>query len=150
MMKMLCQLKKMAVDGPLEGVMAEDPITEGVMRGKGIKDKNGFFEAWAGAVMSAHGAAPGLRTVLVKSHAYHNAGANAAEELGIALALGAEYLHQASEAGYNAEVIADKSEKTYYPNAENTAKYEKLYREYVELTNYFGKTNDTMKRLKNI
>ena len=103
-----CQLKKMAVDGPLEGVMAEDPITEGVMRGKGIKDKNGFFEAWAGAVMSAHEAAPGLRTVLVKSHAYHNAGANAAEELGIALALGAEYLHQASEAGYNAEVIADK------------------------------------------
>ena len=47
-----------------------------------------------------------------------------------------------------ADVIADKSEKTYYPNPENTKKYEKIYREYVELTNYFGKANDVMKRLR--
>ena len=105
---LLCQLKKMAVDGTLEGVMAEDPITEGVMRGKGIKERKDFFEAWASAAVSAHEAAPGLRTILVKSHAYHNAGAHAAEELGIAMALGAEYLHQAGEAGYRTELIAEK------------------------------------------
>ncbi len=50
-----------------------------------------------------------------------------------------------------ADVIADKCEITYTPNPEDTKKYEKIYREYVELTDYFGRGgNDVLKRLRNI
>ncbi len=47
-----------------------------------------------------------------------------------------------------AERIADKSERTYVPDPANTEAYEKLYHEYRELTEYFAKKNDVMKRLK--
>ncbi|MBV5123119.1 ribulokinase [Bacillus halotolerans] len=39
---------------------------------------------------------------------------------------------------------------SYTPNAEHTAVYEKLYAEYKELVQYFGKENHVMKRLKTI
>ncbi len=42
-------------------------------------------------------------------------------------------------------------ERTYKPNAENSAIYDKLYAEYEILHDYFGRgTNDVMKRLKEI
>lgn len=48
-----------------------------------------------------------------------------------------------------ANAIADPCRTEYTPNPENTAKYALLYREYAELTAYFGKgINDVMKRLK--
>ena len=47
-----------------------------------------------------------------------------------------------------AEVLADPTERIYHPNPENTAKYDKLYREYAALSQYFGNGgNDVMKRL---
>jgi len=48
----------------------------------------------------------------------------------------------------SAAVIADSSDITYYPNPENTKKYEKLYREYRDLCAYFSSENNVMKRLK--
>ncbi|MBQ8526518.1 MAG: ribulokinase [Clostridia bacterium] len=55
-----------------------------------------------------------------------------------------------ADADAAAGVIADKCEIEYHPIAENTKKYEKLYKEYQLLTEYFGKGgNDVMKRLKN-
>ena len=47
-------------------------------------------------------------------------------------------------------VLADKCELTYTPNSENMQKYLPLYREYVELSQYFVTSNDVMKRLKKI
>ena len=43
--------------------------------------------------------------------------------------------------------IADKCEKIYYPNPENTCKYESLYNEYKKLSQYFGRENSVMKKL---
>lgn len=48
----------------------------------------------------------------------------------------------------SAAVIADTSDITYYPNPENTKKYERLYREYRTLCEYFSGENNVMKRLK--
>lgn len=50
-----------------------------------------------------------------------------------------------------AKIISDKCEKIYAPIPENTKKYQKLYNEYITLSDYFGRgANDVMKRLKNI
>ena len=47
-----------------------------------------------------------------------------------------------------AKVIADKWKVAYYPNGENTAAYEKLYRQYKTLSAYFAES-PIMKELKN-
>lgn len=53
---------------------------------------------------------------------------------------------------YEAAAVMGKVKDTvYYPIPENVAIYEKLYREYVTLHDYFGRgDNDVMKRLKKI
>ncbi len=38
-----------------------------------------------------------------------------------------------------AQIISDECEKVYYPNPENTEKYEELYKKYKELGEYFAK-----------
>ena len=48
-----------------------------------------------------------------------------------------------------ASVIADECDKIYYPCHENTEKYEKLYNEYIKLSDFFAKS-DIMKNLKKI
>ncbi len=48
-----------------------------------------------------------------------------------------------------ADVMGNVKDTVYYPNAENVARYDKLYAEYVTLHDYFGRgANDVMKRLK--
>ena len=46
------------------------------------------------------------------------------------------------------EIMADKPVKEYVPNSENTKKYAKLYSKYADLSNYFAKDSDIMKKLK--
>ena len=44
--------------------------------------------------------------------------------------------------------LGKKGEIAYYPNQNNVEAYNKLYKEYVILSEYFGKgANDVMKRL---
>lgn len=62
----------------------------------------------------------------------------------------------AQKGGYNtifeaAAAIGGVKDKTYIPNAENSAVYNRLYAEYEILHDYFGRgVNDVMKRLKEI
>ncbi len=46
-----------------------------------------------------------------------------------------------------AAVIADKSEKVYYPNDENHKKYQILYKEYLNVSDFFAK-NNIMRNIK--
>ena len=57
------------------------------------------------------------------------------------------YFADISEA---ASKIADGYDLVYTPIAENTEKYQKLYREYITLSKYFAEENNVMKRLKSI
>ena len=50
----------------------------------------------------------------------------------------------------SAAVLADKCKLRYLPNPENTKLYQPLYEEYIALTQYFGKENNIMKRLKGL
>ena len=92
----------------LTGVLAEDPISEGVSRGKGIANKEEFFASWFAAIQEADAKIPSVKTIMVKSSVIHNAGGNAVQELASALAIAAEYLHYGTQNGLTAEQIAQK------------------------------------------
>lgn len=47
-----------------------------------------------------------------------------------------------------ADALASKDYKLYTPDPENAAKYESLYREYLELSEYFSTQNKIMERLR--
>lgn len=49
-----------------------------------------------------------------------------------------------------AKVMAKLKDTVYRPNPENTKVYQKLYNEYVILSEYFAKENNVMKRLKDL
>ena len=92
----------------LSGVLAEDPISEGVARGKGIANKEEFFATWFAQIKEADGKMPALKTIMVKPAVVHNAGGNAVQELASALAIAAEYLHYGTQNGLSADFVAQK------------------------------------------
>lgn len=104
----LAQLKKLSPENKskLKGILAEDPISEGVIHGKGIDSPDEFFSTWFDNVRSSSTSMPEVKTILVKSTAVHDAGGNAVQELAMALAIAAEYLHYGSKNGCSAETIA--------------------------------------------
>ncbi|WP_019241369.1 MULTISPECIES: methylmalonyl-CoA mutase family protein [Bacillus] len=97
------KLSKVEQEG-LKGVLAEDPIAEGVIQGKGILDPEAFFAEWFEHLKEAD--LPNVKKILVKSTAVHNAGGNAVQELATALATASEYLHYGMKNGYTAEDVA--------------------------------------------
>ncbi|MGM9927388.1 MAG: methylmalonyl-CoA mutase family protein [Bacillus sp. (in: firmicutes)] len=96
------------VAAKLEGVLAEDPISEGVAKGKGIANKEAFFATWFNQIQEAGEKAPSVKTIMVKPAVVHNAGGNAVQELATALSIAAEYLHYGTQNGLSADFIAQK------------------------------------------
>ena len=90
----------------LSGVLAEDPILEGVSRGKGIENAQSYFNDWLKNISEIGSVFPNLKTILVKGTTVHNAGGNHVQELALALALASEYLHKGIENGFSIEKLA--------------------------------------------
>ncbi|MEH6940326.1 methylmalonyl-CoA mutase family protein [Bacillus sp. JJ722] len=90
----------------LKGILAEDPITEGAIQGKGFENPKEYFATWFEQLQSMDSSMPEVKKVLVKSTAVHNAGGNAVQELALALATAVEYLQYGEENGYSAERLA--------------------------------------------
>lgn len=90
----------------LKGILAEDPIAEGVIQGKGIENPKEYFATWFEQLQSMDSSMPEVKKILVKSTVVHNAGGNAVQELALALATAVEYLHYGEENGYSAERLA--------------------------------------------
>ncbi|MGN1399974.1 MAG: methylmalonyl-CoA mutase family protein [Bacillus sp. (in: firmicutes)] len=90
----------------LHGVIAEDPITEGSLQGKGIKGE--FLPSWLKGLAEKAVDFPELKTVLVKSSAFHKAGCTAVQELAIAMSIAVEYLQQAEKAGVDLAELASR------------------------------------------
>jgi methylmalonyl-CoA mutase len=87
------------------GYIASDPISMFVEEGV-ISD--GFLASWTEEISLVHKKIPNMRTVLVDTSIYHQGGANAVQELGIAAAAGVFYLQQLSENGLSLEDILSK------------------------------------------
>ncbi|WP_142383761.1 methylmalonyl-CoA mutase family protein [Peribacillus deserti] len=107
-----CKLTDEAIKNQInlgfQGAAAEDIISEAVMAGQLPENEALFFHDWAGRIAEMDSMMPDLRSVLIKSSIYHNAGANAVQELAMAVSLGVEYLNRAEENGLSLETAASK------------------------------------------
>jgi methylmalonyl-CoA mutase len=80
------------------GYIANDPISLFAESGC-VSD--GFLDQWTRDIRLAIEKLPHLQTILIDSTPYHNGGANAVQELGIAIAEGVYYLQLLIEKGIN-------------------------------------------------
>lgn len=87
------------------GYIANDPISLFVQAGESSEE---FLAAWSVDIQEAHVTFPQLRTVLVDTTSYHNGGANAVQELGIAAATGVLYLQMLMDKGLDLDSILNK------------------------------------------
>ena len=89
----------------LRGCVGYDPLGAAVRSGSLPADA---IDALSAHVSSANCASPQLGSIAVDTSPYHDAGANAVQELAIALATGATYLRELGERGLEAEFVAGK------------------------------------------
>ncbi|MGG3470899.1 methylmalonyl-CoA mutase family protein [Neobacillus pocheonensis] len=87
------------------GYIANDPISLFVQAGETSEE---FLATWSVDIQEAHDTFPQLRTVLVDTTPYHNGGANAVQELGIAAATGVYYLQMLIDKGLDIDSILNK------------------------------------------
>lgn len=98
MISALYKNKKIAYKN-LEGCIGADPISELAQNGKLDAGLDSLYDQMAATVDWADKNAPKLRTIIVDVSCYHNAGANAVQELAFAIATAVEYVKQMSQRG---------------------------------------------------
>ena len=91
--------KKGKKPADLRGTIASDPLGVLAERGSLCVPLEHSFVEMCTLTKWAVDNAPGLRTVVVRTHPYHDAGASAVDELGFAIATGAQYMRVLLESG---------------------------------------------------
>lgn len=87
------------------GFIAFDPLAQLVSKG-GLKESlEATYDEWSEFITSAYSELPQLKTIGVDTSHYHNSGANAVQELAIALAAGVYHVEQLSNRGLSLETI---------------------------------------------
>lgn len=89
----------------VSGYVGSDPFSLFVEEGFIAEE---FFNGWMDDIKLANEKLPKLRTVLINTSAYHQGGANAVQELGIAAATGTFYLQSLLDRGMNLEDVLGK------------------------------------------
>lgn len=100
-------LKDIGADpAKIKGSLGMDPLAMKAAAGQVPADLGSLFEEQAVLAEHCTRHAPGIRAVGVSTLPYHQAGASAVEELGIALSTGAAYLTELMERGLNVDNAA--------------------------------------------
>lgn len=100
-------LKQIGADSTkVKGSLGMDPLAVKAAAGQVPADLGSLFEEQAVLAQHCTKHAPGVRAVGVSTLPYHQAGASAVEELGIALATGATYLTELTERGLSVDDAA--------------------------------------------
>lgn len=89
----------------IKGYVASDPLSLFAEDGYIHED---FIKSWMDDIKLANKKLPKLRTVLIDTSTYHQGGANAVQELGIAAASGTFYLQKLLESGMKVENVLGK------------------------------------------
>ncbi|MGB0744050.1 MAG: acyl-CoA mutase large subunit family protein, partial [Opitutales bacterium] len=100
-------LKEIGADASkVKGSLGMDPLAVKAAAGQVPADLGSLFEEQAVLAEHCTKHAPGVKAVGVSTLPYHQAGASAVEELGIALATGTAYLTELIERGLNVDAAA--------------------------------------------
>lgn len=92
----------------LRGMVGADPLGTLVQTGKLAYPLAKAYDDMAAVTAWADHHAPGLRTIHIQSHPYHNGGSHAVQELAFSLATAVEYIRALLERGLSIEQIAPK------------------------------------------
>lgn len=87
----------------ISGYISSDPLAEAVINDSHLD--NVVSENWAEVLKAANESMPNLRTILVNTSIYHCAGANAVQELAIALSTGVYYIDMLLKQGISLEAV---------------------------------------------
>lgn len=104
--EVLSTLENITDGAEVTGYIACDPLSSVVVTGSMPDNFTEQAVAWSETIKKAHEKFPNLQTVLVDTTPYHNGGASAVQELGIAAATGVFYLQSIS--GLELEQVLDK------------------------------------------
>lgn len=97
----------------LRGCIEVDPLGVLAHEGKLAQSLQGAYREMAALTGWASRNAPKLQTICVHSRAWHEAGANAVQELGFALATAVEYLRALDARGFDTEIVAPRMRFAY-------------------------------------
>lgn len=92
----------------ITGFVAADPVAEASLSGALPKEEEQFFSEWSRNLEEANLLLPGIKTVLVNTSPYHNSGANAVQELAIAISTGVYLLQKLLDHGWELEKALTK------------------------------------------
>ncbi len=90
----------------LKGTLNFDFITEFVKEGKILSDLSRFVDEMYAVTKWSATNSPKFKTIGISGYEWHNAGANAVQELTVSIALGIFYIRQLLEKGLNIDEIA--------------------------------------------
>jgi methylmalonyl-CoA mutase len=90
------------------GFIAADPVAVASLAGGFYKEEELFFREWSKVIEEANRHLPELKTVLVNTSPYHNSGANAVQELAVALSTGIYLLQKLIEEGWELKKALSK------------------------------------------
>lgn len=90
------------------GYVAEDPMSALVKKGSLPFAIEKYFDTWVETIKDSHQSLPNLKTILIDTTPYHNGGANAVQELAIALSTGVYYLEELKFRGLAPEELFNK------------------------------------------
>ncbi|MGX2960377.1 methylmalonyl-CoA mutase family protein [Peribacillus sp. JNUCC 23] len=90
------------------GVCAEDPISEWAQAGEIPSQTNAFFSQWFKEIKQYQEKSAQMKTVLIKTPVFHNAGANAVQEIAIGLSIAAYYIEEAQKQGLAVQDFVEK------------------------------------------
>lgn len=104
--EILTELSKLPDSEKISGYMAFDPLAASALNGTTIN--KAAYEKIANMILLTDSSMPNLRTILVNTNVYHNAGANAIQELALALSTGVHHVQQLLNQGLKLETIFSK------------------------------------------
>jgi methylmalonyl-CoA mutase len=105
---LLSQLIATFDQNDISGFIAEDPISSLISQGNLPFSLSTYFDSWVDTIKLSGQSLPKLKTIFIDSTPYHNGGANAVQELAVALATGVYYLQELISRGLEVEQIFGK------------------------------------------
>jgi methylmalonyl-CoA mutase len=105
---LLEELEKLSNREKVSGYIGMDPIALLTRNGKLPEELDNFYDAWALLIQDADRNLPNLKTVLIDSTPYLEAGANSTQELGISLAVAVFHIEELMKRGITLQTILSK------------------------------------------
>ncbi|WP_409301560.1 methylmalonyl-CoA mutase family protein [Peribacillus sp. SCS-155] len=100
-----CQKQNISKE-EIKGALAEDPIAGWAEKGLLPEETDIFFDGWFNDLKEKAAELPRVRFILIKAESYHNAGADAVQELAYSLAEAVQYLEEGKRNGQSIEDLA--------------------------------------------